>query len=228
LCFQKIRIVFLFFVIFLLFECRPSTVLLSPIPDQVETIQGFAALKINGSEGFSKSRFSFLFNIPDQSKIEVFDFLGRTIYQIIVKGNKAFLVVPSKKIYCQSTEKDIIEQFIGSRLSIEEVMSFLSGQWSLMKEKEIKGDSWIIKRDSEGKVVQGAKHDMSFQVNEYIDDTPLIQSLEFENRFQKGELKVLSIDFNSPIRENLFSLSFMKNFKEKSWDEMYKIIENEG
>lgn len=212
------------------FYCRPSPVLLSPYPDQIKTIQGFALLKIKRTEGFSRSKFSFVFKLPNRAKIEVFDFLGRTLYQILIEENRAFLVVPSKKIYWQSTEEEIIDNFIGCKLSLSEAASFLSGQWNYLKEKEKdrSKDSWDIKRNREGRVIQGERQGMSFQVNEYIEDTDLIQSLSYETRFQDGKLKILSIDFNNPVKEGLFSFSFINEFQSKSWDEIKEVLGHES
>ena len=204
--------------------------MLSPFPDQIETIQGFASLRIAGPEGYSRSKFSFLFVHPEKAKIEVFDFLGRTLYQIIIDEDRAFLVVPSKKIYWKSTEEEIMDKFIGSKLSVNEVKSFLSGHWGYLGKKTGEGNksSWVIKRNTDGKVVQGQKQDMSFQVNEYIDDTRLIRTLDFENRYQEGKLKILSIGFNEPAKESLFSFSFMRSFEKKSWNEIKDMIDHES
>lgn len=212
------------------FYCRRSPVLLSPYPEQIETIQGFASLKIKGTDSFSRSKFSFLFSLPDKARIEVFDFLGRTIYQIIIKDKRAFLVVPSKKIYWLSTEEEIIEKFIGCKLSLAETASFLSGQWKYLKEKaeDKNKDSWDIKRNREGKVIRGEKSGMTFQVNEYIEGTDLIENVSFENRFQEGQLKILSIDFNNPVKENFFSFSFIESFQRRSWDEIKEVMGHES
>lgn len=230
MCLQKVRIIFLCIGLVFSFSCRSSHVLLSPYPDLIETIEGFASLRITGEEGYSRSKFSFFFSIPDKGKIEAFDFLGRTVYQIIIDKERAFLVVPSKKIYWESTEERIIDTFIGAKLTLSEVICFLIGEWDYLREKgEYNSqDPWIIKKDNEGKVIEGRKQDMSFTVSEYIEDTGLIRSLDFENRFQKGTLKVLGIDFNSPVKKSHFSLSFIKGFEEKSWEEIRKIVNNEN
>ncbi len=227
---QKAKIVIFCIGLVFSLSCRPSRVLLSPYPDKIETIEGFASLKITGEEGYSRSKFSFFFSIPDKGKIEAFDFLGRTIYQIIIEKERAFLVVPSKKIYWESTEERIIDTFIGAKMTLSEVICFLIGEWdSLGEKREDKSqDPWIIKKDNKGRVIEGKKKDMSFTVSEYIDGTGLIRSLDFGNRFQKGTLKVLGIDFNSPVNQSHFSLSFIKDFEEKSWEEIQKIIYNEN
>lgn len=227
---HKARIVFLCMGLIFFFNCRPPHVLLSPYPDRIETIEGFASLKVAGSDGYSRSKFSFFFEIPDKGRIEAFDFLGRTIYQIIIEKEKAFLVVPSKKIYWESTEERIIDTFIGAKLVLSEVICFLIGEWNYLREEgeDKSRASWVIKKDNEGKVIEGRKQGMSFTVSEYIDDTGLIRSLDFENRFQKGTLKVLNIDFNSPVKERHFSLTFLRDFEEKSWEEIQKIINNEN
>ncbi|MBD3413309.1 MAG: hypothetical protein GF421_02630 [Candidatus Aminicenantes bacterium] len=226
---QKIPIVLLSVSLLLLFCCRPSPVLLSPFPEKIRTVQGFASLKITGDQGFSRSKFSFLFQLPDKGRIEVFDFLGRTLYQIVIKETQAFLVVPSKRIYWQSNQKDIIDKFIGFRLDMTEVASFLSGQWSELENKRGGQDKdfWIIQRDIKGRVTQGKKQGMRFQVIEHIEDTALIRSLRFHNRFQTGKLNILSIDFNNPAKKDFFSLSFVDGFERKSWEEIRTMMDHE-
>lgn len=213
-----------------LFYCRRSPVLLSPYPDQIETIQGFASIKIKETDSISRSKFSFVFSLPFRARIEAFDFLGRTIYQIIIKDKKAFLLVPSKKIYWQSTEEEIINKFIGCRLSLSEAASFLSGQWDYLKERaeDTNRNSWNIDRNKEGRVIRGKKPGMSFQVNEYIEGTDLIRTVSFENRFQEGQLKILSIEYNDPVKEGLFSFSFINNFQRKTWDEIKEVMSHES
>ena len=230
MCLYKAGIVLLCMGLIFFFNCRPPHALLSPYPDRIETIEGFASLKFAGAEGYSRSKFSFFFEIPDKGRIEAFDFLGRTIYQIIIDKEKAFLVVPSKKIYWESTEESIIDTFIGARLALSEVICFFIGEWDHSREggEDKSKDSWVIKKDKEGKVIEGRKQGMSFTVSEYIEDTGLIRSLDFENRFQKGTLKVLGIDFNRSVKEGHFSLTFLKDFEEKSWEEIQKIINDEN
>ena len=230
MCLQKVRIAVFCIGLVFFFSCRPSHVLLSPYPDRIETIEGFASLKLIGAEGYSRSRFSFFFSIPDKGKIEAFDLLGRTIYQIIIDKERAFLVVPSKKVYWESTEERIIDTFIGARLAMSEVICFLIGKWDYLREKgkDKSQDLWDIKKDNEGRVVEGRKQGMSFTVSGYIEGTGMIRSLDFKNRFQKGTLKVLGIDFNSPAKKSHFSMSFIKDFEEKSWEEIQKIINHEN
>jgi hypothetical protein len=42
-------------------------------------------------------------------------------------------------------------------------------------------------------------------------------------------MKVLSINFNRPVKKkDLFSLSFLKKYKQKSWAEIEKILADEN
>lgn len=168
--------------------------------------------------------------LPDKGRIEAFDFLGRTLYQIIIVDDKAYLVAPSKKVYWKSGEEEIIEKFLGFRLSLAEIFAVLTGQWSGLgvqtENKEL--SLWEIKKDREGRIVQGKKQGMTFQVNEYIEGTDLIRTLSFKSQFQSGKLNILSIDFSDTGKEGLFSLSFTREFEEKSWDEIKTIMSHEN
>ncbi|HEA65190.1 MAG TPA: hypothetical protein ENI02_03535, partial [Candidatus Aminicenantes bacterium] len=90
-----------FLAIFVLVRCRPSPVILLPLPSEIERMEGYASLRITGDQGSSRSKFSFLFQLPHQGRIEVSNILGRTLYQIIVTGDKAVFIVPSKRVYWQ-------------------------------------------------------------------------------------------------------------------------------
>ena len=90
--FSKITIILL--ALFMLICCRPSSVLLQPVPANVERIEGHASLRITGEGGSARSKFTFLFQLPHKGRIEVSDvLLGRILYQIIVdkeRGNNGF------------------------------------------------------------------------------------------------------------------------------------------
>ncbi len=96
-----------FFLI--IFEnCRPSQVLISPIPSDIKSMEGYASLRITTGQSAARSKFSFLLSLPNQGRMEVSDFLGRSIYQIFIVENKSYLVVPSKKVFWQGEEEEII------------------------------------------------------------------------------------------------------------------------
>jgi hypothetical protein len=133
---QKIKVLkaslftIVFFGIFFLFSCRPSPVILLPLPSKVERIEGYASLKITGDQGSSRSKFSFLFQLPHQGRIEVSDILGRTIYQIIVAEDKAAFIVPSKRVYWQGRRNHPIFSGISAK-SVRDDKSFKRkmGRW---------------------------------------------------------------------------------------------------
>lgn len=65
-----------FLAVFFLVYCRPSPVILLPLPSEIERIEGYASLRISGDQGSSRSKFSFLFQLPHQGRIEVSNILG--------------------------------------------------------------------------------------------------------------------------------------------------------
>ena len=116
--------------LFVLICCRPSGVLLQPVPVNIDRIEGHASLKISGEQGSARSKFAFLFQLPHQGRIEVSDFLlGRTLYQIIIDGERAVFLIPSKRVYWEGGEEEIIDYFLGFRLSLDEMISLIKGKW---------------------------------------------------------------------------------------------------
>jgi hypothetical protein len=118
-----------FLALFFLNHCRPSEFLLAPLPSKIDRMEGYASIRITGDEGTVRSKFSFLFQLPHQGRIEVSHTFGRTFYQIIINEEKAALILPSKKIYWQGEEDEIINKFLGFRLNLDEMIGLLSGKW---------------------------------------------------------------------------------------------------
>lgn len=221
-------IIFLF-ALFCLSHCHPSRILLSP-PSQIESIEGYASIKISGDQGSVRSKFSFLFHLPHQARISVADLLGRAIYQIIVDEERAVFVLPSKRVYWQGEEEEIIDKFLGFRLSLDEVISLLSGEWNEGKraeeEKNLAG--WSFEKDEMGRIVFGQRGEFRFEIKEFFSKTPFARLVGFEHPLNRGSLKILSLSFNQPLKKESFSFSFLDGYKRKSWEEIEKILGNEN
>ncbi|MFC2158878.1 hypothetical protein ACFLT9_13680, partial [Acidobacteriota bacterium] len=110
--------------------CSPSHIFLTPVPKQIESIEGHAKLSLASEGGSGSSRFSFLFHMPDQGRIEVSNFLQGTLYQILIDRGEAFFILPSKRVFWQGEEEEIIDKFLGFGLKLEEMINLLSGQWT--------------------------------------------------------------------------------------------------
>ncbi|MFP4081335.1 MAG: hypothetical protein ACLFVG_01110 [Candidatus Aminicenantes bacterium] len=211
-------------VLFLLC-CRIPSTRISPPPAQIEGMEGYASLKLKGEQGSTRSRFSFLFQFPGQARIDVSDVLGRTLYQIMIGDNQAFLFIPSKKVYWQGEEGDIIHRFLGFRLNFDELVSLLSGQWG---EEDFGIEDWkrewILQKDNQGRVVRGMRRDLGFEVIEFFPDTSVVRILDFHHPLTRGRLKVLSIGFNPPLKKGFFSYDFLRDYQRKSWAEIEDML----
>jgi hypothetical protein len=185
---------------------------------------------MSGDQGSVRSKFSFLFHLPHQARISVTDLLGRAIYQIIVNEEKAVLVLPSKRVYWQGEEEEIIDKFLGFRLSLDEMISLLSGEWNEGKgaeeEKSLAG--WSLEKDEAGRIVFGQRGDFRFGIKEFFSKTPFARLIGFEHPLNRGSLKILSLSFNQPLKQESFSFSFLEGYKRKSWEEIEKILGNEN
>ena len=213
-----------FLAIFFLGYCRPSAVILLPLPSEIERIEGYASLRISGDQGSSRSKFSFLFQLPHQGRIEVSNILGRTLYQIIVAEDKAVFIVPSKRVYWQGEEEEIIRYFLGFRLNLYEMINLLSGKW----EGEERNESWSFAKDERGRIMAGQRGEFQFEVKEFLADTPFARILIFQHPLNRGLLKILRINLNQPLKKGVFSLSVLGKYERKSWTEIEKILANEN
>jgi hypothetical protein len=214
------------FCLMILFSCRSSRLLLTPIPPQIESMEGYASLRLKNAEGSAKSKFSFVFHLPSKGRIEASDFLGRTLYHIIISEEGAFFVVPSKRIFWQGKEEEIVYRFLGFQLNLNEMISLLNGQWDWDNEEDrARLDEWIFERDKQGRVVIGRREDLWFYVEEFIVNTPLARTIVFKHPLNDGRVKILNIGFNNPIKEGAFSTSFVNTFEQKSWDEIEALLQ---
>lgn len=205
--------------------CQPRPLSLSPIPSRIDRIEGHASLIISGDQGTARSKFSFLFQLPDRGRIDVTGGLGSTIYRIVIRGGTAFFVVPSKKVYWQGQEEDIIDKFMGFRLSLAEMIHLLSGNWSDREMSNLEGlNDWSLEKDQEGRIVSGKRNDLQFEVEDFIGDSPFAQSLRFEHPLNTGHVRILSIDLNQPAKPNVFSTEFTKRYQPKSWQEIQELL----
>ncbi len=221
------------FVLLLLICCRPTGILLQPVPSNIERLEGHASLRISGEQGSARSKFAFLFQLPHQGRIEVSDFLlGRTLYQIIVDRERAVFLVPKKKVYWEGEEEEIIDYFLGFRLSLDEMINLINGKWEEKAQemgREKNKENWDLKRDERGRVLAGTRGKLHFEVKEFLSGSHIPRILIFQHPLNTGRLKILRVDFNRPAKKKqAFSLSFLTSYKRVSWEEIEKILANEN
>ncbi|MDH5466487.1 MAG: hypothetical protein OEY25_03620 [Candidatus Aminicenantes bacterium] len=216
-----------------LVNCRPSQVLILPPPENIDRIEGYASLRISGEQGSARSKFTFLFQLPHQGRIEVTDIiLGRTLYQIIVDRERAVFLVPSKRVYWEGDEEQIINHFLGFRLSLEEIINLLQGRWNESRaeaREEGEEEEWILSKDEKGRILFGQRGSLRFEVREFISGSHFPQVLTFQHSLNSGRLRVLRLSFNKPIKKkDSFSLDFLANYRRVSWEEIEKILSDEN
>lgn len=214
-------------VLFFFTQCRPSRILLSPIPEHLERLEGYASLRLTGEQGSTRSKFAFLFQLPDRGRIDISDAIGRTLTQILLLEKKAYFILSSRKAYWQGTEEEIFSKFLGFQLSLEEVVNMMSGSWDTGRTSKNMQESerWALDRDENGRVCSGRKGDLAFKVEEFIGSSAVTRTLAFVHPFQKGRMKILHIAFNTQMREGVFSTDFLRNYQQKTWEEMQALVD---
>lgn len=215
-------------VVGVLASCQPPPISLSPVPSRIERIEGHASLVINGDQGTARSKFSFLFQLPDRGRIDVSGALGRVLYRIFIQGGEAYFIVPSKKVYWKSQEEEIIHKFMGFRLGLAEMINLLSGNWKDQDPLPAESQgNWVFSQDNRGRIVSGQRDDLRFEVKAFIEETPFARLFTFEHPSSTGQVKVLSMDLNRPIKPNVFSRRFIEKYQAKTWAEIQEILNNE-
>jgi hypothetical protein len=198
--------------------------LISPVPEQIKNIQGYASLKITTEGDSARSKFSFLLVLPDRGRIDVTDFLGRSVYQIIIGRESAYLVVPSKKVYWQGAEEDIIDKFLGFPVSIDEMINIFSGRWPAPNHSRLKLDFWILDRDEKGRIISGQRGELRFVVEEFIAETFIAHRLFFEHPLSEGRLRVIKMDFNQMYKTEAFDKDFLDKYTQKTWPDIQEML----
>ena len=87
---------------------------------------------------------------------------------------------------------------------------------------------WSFEKDGRGRITAGQRGDFRFEIREFFQKTSFARQLFFWHPLSRSRLKVLSISFNRPIKKkDLFSFSFLREYKRKSWAEIEKILADE-
>lgn len=214
-------------VLLCLICCTIPQVRISPPPDQIRRIEGYASLRIQSGQDSSRSKFSFLFQLPSRGRIDVSNFLGKTLYQILVNEQTAFLLIPSKKVYWQGDEEQIVERILGFRLNFDELLSLMTGQWDESEEEPWRR-GWIFEKDEGGRIRAGQRGELGFEVQEFFRNTSVVRQVTFEHPLNHGRLKILAINFNQPLKAGVFSQQFLKRYAQKTWEEIEEILDGKN
>lgn len=190
-------------------------------------MEGYASLSTRSEQGTERTKFSFLFQRPNEGRIDVSHVLGQTLYQIIIREEEAFFLIPSKKVYWQGEEEEIIDRLLGFELNLHELVNLLSGQWKGQEENE-EGEpwkNWILEKDERGRIKGGRRGDLEFEVVEFFRNTSVVRRLAFRHPLSQGRLKILKLRFDTPLRKAAFSLAFLERFEPKTWEEIEEILD---
>ena len=205
---------------------RPSPVL-SPPPPGVDAVEGYGTASVSGG-AVVKGKFSFLFRQPGLGRVEALDPFGRTLYTMLFLGDKAYLVLASKKAYAEDRPEAVMNRFLGFSLTPDDIVRLLCGQWPpAASEPAEPGNGWILERDSGGRVVRGGRNGLSFTVAEFFRPAGVPQTVLFTRGDTAGRMKILSLRFNPAARPDAFDASFLRGFARKSWEEIEEIMSHE-
>jgi outer membrane biogenesis lipoprotein LolB len=206
-----------------LISCHPVNPRFFPLPPQVVSIEGYASLRLTRGGQTAKSRFSFIFVLPDRGRIEVYDPLGRTVSILFLDIEEAFLVLPPKRVYWRAGREEALAKLFGFDLSPKEITDILSG-----KAEEMSG--WDLERNGQGRIVRGRRDSLRFEVRQFFGQTVLPQLLALSCGGDKGSLKIIRLNFNQPLKGAAFELSFLQDevYKPSTWAEIEKWLRDEN
>jgi outer membrane biogenesis lipoprotein LolB len=206
----------------LLWSCRPPRPVFSPLPPQVTSIEGHASFRLTREGASVKSRFSFLFLLPDRGRIEVSDPLGRTVSLLFLEKEDAFFVLPRKRAYWKASREEVLSKLLGFALSPEEMTSLLTGKAAQMM-------GWMMEEDTRGRAVRGRRGDLQFEIREFYGTSSLPQAISLSRAADRGDLKILRLTFNHPLKDGAFKLAFLEDAKYAAvtWEEIERWLQNE-
>jgi hypothetical protein len=208
--------------LFPLAACLPSRPSISPVPPRVESLEGYASLRLIREGGSARSRFSFLFLLPDQGLIVVTDPLNRTAARIFLGKEDAYLVLPGKRAYWKGAQDEVMSRLLGFALSPEEFSAILTGKAEAL-------GGWALEMNGRGRIVRGRRGALAFTVRQFFPDGRVPQTIALDRGGDQGSLKILRLRFNVPSREDAFRLSFLedKRFTAMTWTEIERWLRNE-
>jgi len=209
-------------------SCRPARLRLGP-GVRLESLEGYAFLKISDARAGAKSKFSFVIQLPDKGRIDVFDALGRSLFTLISEGPEAYFVAVPKKAYWRGSQHEILEEFLGFDLSLEEMAGLLSGRWGqgpAADGRAFRGWAWT--RDARDRVVAGESAGLRLEVKDFFVGGVQPHTILFTNAHNSGSIKVYEVKFNVPPKAEPFRLWFLDDFRETTREEMERLLGDEA
>jgi hypothetical protein len=211
------------------FGCRAPRAVVSPMPADLITLEGHGSWKAMLNGAATKARFSFLLELSGRGQIDVATPLGGTAAEIIFVGPAAYLVFPSERVYWKASPEEVVEKLLGFRLSVADLIGLLCGRWHVSGPgSERPPDEWSFREDRLGRRVSGQRGEFHFSVQDFFPESVVPRRLNFESPLGDGGLTILTMAFNVPVPERLFSLAFLGTYASKSWDEVERILRHEN
>ncbi|OQX54189.1 MAG: hypothetical protein B5M54_05815 [Candidatus Aminicenantes bacterium 4484_214] len=198
-------------------QCRVPSLYLEQVPSQITTMEGYASLVIKDENHLSRSKVSFFVLLPDRARLDIADPLGRTRAQILFLSPRAYLVLPGKKVYWEGREEELFANFFG--------LTFTWREWNnLLINQEALAADWQVTRDVAGRIRQGSRENLTFEIQNYAQQTAVVTELKIS--FPRGEVRwrLTKILFNHPSQAGIFSLDFMNRYQRQNWAEMEEFL----
>ncbi len=192
-------------------------------PAEVRAVEGYGSASVESLDAFVRGRFAFRFERPSAGRMEAFDPLGRTLYVLVFRGERAWFVVPSKRIYWENTAGEIMNRWLGFSMNPEDVVRLLSGRW---EDAEGGAGEWHLTRDAQDRVSAGERGGLRFEVREFFAGGGAPRLVTFEDFAAAGRLRVLEARFNPPARDGSADLAFQKTFSAVTWAELEALLED--
>jgi len=213
--------------VLLLSSCAQPPPLLVPPAGSVDAAEGFGQAAVESEVAVIKGKFSFLFRRPGRGRVEALDPLARTMYYIIFAEERAFLVLPSKKVYVEDSPEVLMEHFLGLALLPDDILDLLSGRWGEAGPRGLRQDVWQVEKDPQGRVIRAMKPSLSCTVQEFFKKSGVPRRVAFSASGTSGRMKVLSIRFNPPPRPAAFETPFLAAYTRKSWSEIQESLKDD-
>lgn len=115
-----------------------------------------------------------------------------------------------------------MEKLLGFGLKLAEMVALLQGKGELLVD-------WKVERDERQRVVKARRGDMRLTVEAFFGETDLPQRLLLYRGGEKGDLKVLRLRFNQPLKGGVLDLSFLDegNYRPARWEEIERLMRDE-
>jgi hypothetical protein len=225
---DRVRLAGALLIVLALAACLQRHPRIVPPAGAVAAVEGFGSASIAGAEASIKGKFGFVFRRPGLGRIEAVDPIGRTAFLIFFRGDRAWFVLPGRKVYAEDGAEIMMERFLGVALLPDQAVRLLSGTWEAGKEAvgKLVGESgWSVERDGAGRISRGIRDGFSFTVREFFPGDGVPREIGLEGPRTSGRVKVLKLGFNPPLRQEAFDLAFLRAFSPKTWEEIVELLD---